>query len=106
MMMKSKKVDAIYHSETLCSHTVLDKVLTGNKKAAIVKCMSSPNTLLAKIVFLHDRPDMLVSFNMSPLPLAFFCSLQKAAVACQLGQSTRLVQEEGLQRQVPLAAVI
>lgn len=65
-------MDAIYHSETLCSHTVLDKVLTGNKKAAIVKRMSSPNTLLAKIVFLHDRPDMLVSFNMSPLPLAFF----------------------------------
>lgn len=72
MMVKSMETDAIYHSETLCSHTVLDKVLTGNMTAAIVKRMSSPNTLLAKIVFLHGRPDMLVSFNMSPLPLAFF----------------------------------
>lgn len=78
MMVKSREMDAIYHSETLCSHTVLDKVLTGNGKAAIVKCMSSPNTLLAKMVFLHDRPDMLVSFNMSPLPLAFFLLLTES----------------------------
>lgn len=72
MIVKSREMVAIYHSETLCSHTVLDKVLTGKKKAAIVKRMSSPNTLLAQIAFLHDSPDMLVSFNMSPLPLAFF----------------------------------
>lgn len=37
MMVKSRETDAIYHSETLCSHTVLDKVWTGNRMAAIVK---------------------------------------------------------------------
>lgn len=81
MTVKSKEMDAIYHSETLCSHTVLDKVLTGNKKAAIVKRMSSPNTLLAKIVFWHGRPDMLVSFDMSLVPLAFFL-LPAESVRC------------------------
>lgn len=72
MMVKSRETDAIYHSETLCSRTVLDKVLTGNRMAAIVKRMSSPNTLVAKIVFLHDRSNTLVSVNMSLLALDFF----------------------------------
>lgn len=72
MMVKYGVTDAIYRSETLCSRTLLDKVLTGNRMAAIVKHMSSHYILLTKIVFLHDRSNIVFSFNMSLLPLAFF----------------------------------
>lgn len=71
-MVKCGETDTIYHSKTLCSRTLLDKVLTGNRTAAIVKHVSSHYILLTKIGFLHDRSDVVFSFNMSLLPLAFF----------------------------------
>lgn len=105
MMVKCWETEAIYRWKTLCSRTALDKVLTGNRMAAIVKHVSSHYILLAKILFLHDRSD--ASFLLTPSPLAFFSpsTLKKAVVVCQLGQSTRLAQEDGPQREVPVSAV-
>lgn len=106
MMVKCWETEAIYRWKTLCSHTALDKVLTGNRMAAIVKHVSSHYILLAKILFLHDRSD--ASFLLTPSPLAFFffpSTLKKAVVVCQLGQSARLAQEDSPQREVPVSAV-
>lgn len=51
MMVKCEETDAIYHSKTLCSCTLLDKVLTGNRTVAIV-ITSSYYILLTNIFFL------------------------------------------------------
>lgn len=80
MMVKCSETEAIYRWKTLCSHMALDKVLTGNQMAAIVKHVSSHYILLAKILFLHDRSD--ASFLLAHRPWLFFFLNPKESSCC------------------------